>query len=118
MTRIERVAPTLRDPDEKILIDEASLLLAEKRTSLSTVRTGVALVALPRSVVSALVATSRMYDRAEMAPVLVPVLAVCGVLLVLGAYLIARAVVRIHRYDAQLHALRRRNRRLARLLAD
>ena len=39
--------------------NEVQLLLAEKRTSLSAMRTGIAIFAFPLSVLSVLIATSR-----------------------------------------------------------
>lgn len=102
--------------DESLLVDEAQLLLSEKRTSLSTMRTGIAVAALPLSIVSALIATSRLYDPSEVLALLVPVLVACGFLLVLGGYLMIRAMGRIRHYDRLLHELRKQNARVARLL--
>ena len=45
-----------------ILINEIQLILAEKRTSLAAMRTGIAVFVLPLSVLSVLVATSKYYD--------------------------------------------------------
>ncbi|MBL8730711.1 MAG: hypothetical protein JNM25_19995 [Planctomycetes bacterium] len=102
--------------DETLLVAEAQLLLAEKRTSLSTIRTGIAVAALPLSVVSILIATSRMYDPAGMAHLLVPLLGACALLFLFGAWLMLHATIRIHRYDQRLRALQARNRRVAELL--
>jgi len=44
-----------------LIINEVQLLLSEKRTSLSTLRTGIAIFAFPLSVLSVLIATSRHY---------------------------------------------------------
>jgi len=43
------------------IYDEIELILSEKRTALSTLRTGIAVFALPLSVLSVLVATSSYY---------------------------------------------------------
>lgn len=95
---------------------EAQLLLAEKRTSLSEIRTSIALAALPLSVVSVLIATSNMYDAATMTHLLIAVFTACALLFGLGLYLLVRAVCRIHRYDAMIRALRTKNSRVADLL--
>lgn len=102
--------------DEALLVAEAQLLLAEKRTSLSAVRTGIAMAALPLSVVSVLIATSKMYDAATMTNLLVPLLLACALMFGFAAYLMIRAVFRIHHYDRLLRALRARNKRVAELL--
>ena len=48
------------------------MLLAEKRTALASLRTGVAVFALPLSVLSALIATSRYYSIEKVMPLLAP----------------------------------------------
>lgn len=50
----------------KHIINELQLVLSEKRTALSVLRTGIAIFALPLSVVTVLVATSRYYDVFEI----------------------------------------------------
>ena len=42
-------------------INQVQLLLAEKRTALAIMRTGIAVFALPLSIFSALIATSKWY---------------------------------------------------------
>ena len=42
-----------------LCINQVQLLLAEKRTALAVMRTGIAVLALPLSVFSALIATSK-----------------------------------------------------------
>jgi hypothetical protein len=60
------------------------VLLSEKRTSLSTMRTGIAVFAFPLSVLSILIATSRMYQLQEVMQWLVPLLLLNLGLTVLG----------------------------------
>lgn len=109
-------APQKTFENEAILVAEAQLLLAEKRTSLAAIRTGIALTAIPLSIVSALIATSKLYDASTMAHLLIPVLLACVLLLALGLYLMIRAVIRIHRYDRLLRLLQTKNDRMAELL--
>src|ERR1051326_9568877 len=87
---------------DKLVFDEIQLILAEKRTALSGLRTGIAVFALPLSVLSVLVATSRYYDFLQVMQLLVPLLFLCTALVVLGAYLIITAIRRIHHYDGQI----------------
>ena len=82
-----------------IAINEAQLVLAEKRTSLAVMRTGIAVLALPLSVTSLLIATSKYYDVLHVLHFLIPLLALNTALVVLGAYLITRSIRRMHRYD-------------------
>ena len=57
-------------------INQVQLLLSEKRTALSVMRTGIAVLALPLSIFSALIATSRWYNVMEVWPLLVLVVAI------------------------------------------
>ena len=96
--------------------NEVQLLLAEKRTSLSIMRTGIAVFAFPLSVLSVLIATSKSYEVHAVMHWLVPLVLINAGLVALGIYLITRAVLRIHRYDRLLDELKRKNTRLAELL--
>ena len=96
--------------------NEVQLLLAEKRTSLSAMRTGIAVFAFPLSVLSVLIATSKSYDVREVLHWLVPLVLLNLGLTVLGIYLITRAVIRIQRYDRLLDKLKSKSARLAELL--
>jgi hypothetical protein len=46
---------------DAMILNEVQVLLSEKRTSLSTMRTGIAVFAFPLSVLSILIATSGSY---------------------------------------------------------
>jgi len=61
-----------------IVINEVQLILAEKRTSLAAMRTGIAVFALPLSVLSVLIATSKFYDVLNVMHLLVPLLSHSG----------------------------------------
>lgn len=82
-----------------MIINEVQLILAEKRTSLAAMRTGIAVFALPLSVLSVLVATSKYYDFIQVLHMIIPLLTICACLVVLGAYLIIRSMIKIHHYD-------------------
>ena len=89
-----------------IVISEVQLILAEKRTSLAFLRTGIAVFALPLSVLSVLIATSRYYHFMNVLPLLVPLLVICLILISLGFYLILRAIIKIRRYDRIINGLK------------
>jgi Na+/melibiose symporter-like transporter len=96
--------------------DQIQLILAEKRTALSTMRTGIAVFALPISAFSVLIVMSKYYEPARVLQWLVPLIALCLGLIVLGCYLISIAVVRIRRYDRHIQALKVKHAELAQLL--
>jgi len=114
-----------RDPDrlpsdaavrhESMLINEISLVLAEKRTSLSVMRTGLAIMALPLSVLSVLVVISKYYDPMKVMYFLGPLLFLCGILTILGAYMIIRSLKRISQLDRVIIALKKQNANLREL---
>jgi uncharacterized membrane protein YidH (DUF202 family) len=98
-----------KSPDsETIIINEIQLLLAEKRTSLAAMRTGIAVFALPLTVISILIATSKYYDIVHVLHLLVPLLVLCAVLVLLGSYLIIRSIMRIHHYDWHISKIKRK----------
>lgn len=98
---------------DAIVINEAQLILAEKRTSLSAMRTGIAVFALPLSVLSVLIATSKYYDVLHVMPLLIPLLALNAVLIFLGGYLIVRSILRLRHYDLLIKALKRKHSAVA-----
>jgi uncharacterized membrane protein YidH (DUF202 family) len=99
-----------------LLFNEIQLLLAEKRTSLSVLRTGIAILVLPLSVLSVLIATSRLYGTTDVLHFLVPVLAISTVLTLLAFYLIVRALHRIHVVDRHIAQLKHGSRLITELL--
>ena len=108
------------DPEHQSLdamtLNEAQLLLAEKRTALSTLRTGIAVFALPLSVLSVLIATSKSYEPGKVLHWLIPLVLLNLGLVALGIYLISLAVIRIRHYDRLIDDLKRKHSRLAELL--
>jgi uncharacterized membrane protein YidH (DUF202 family) len=98
---------------EGVVINEVQLLLAEKRTSLASMRTGIAVFALPLSVLSVLVATSKYYDFFQVLNMIIPLLVMCVALALLGAYLIIRSIIKLHHYDNIILKLKKKNSKLA-----
>ena len=96
-------APT-HEP-EGLLINEAQLLLAQKRTLLAEVRTGLAILAVPLSIISLLIVTSRLYHYQDNLWLLVPLIAVCTGMAILGGSLIIGSVIRLRRTAQELHAV-------------
>ena len=96
-----------------MIMNEVQLILAEKRTSLAAMRTGIAVFVLPLSVLSVLIATSKYYDAIKVIHWLVPLLALCAVMVVLGSYLIIHSIVRVHRHDQLILRLKQKHSRIA-----
>ena len=92
---------------DPVAINEAQLILAEKRTSLSVMRTGIAVLAIPLGVTSLLIATSRYYDLLHVMHLMVPLMVLNSVLVVLGIYLIVRAFRRLHHQDRMMREIKR-----------
>jgi len=105
--------PEQSERSESILINEVQLLLAEKRTSLSVLRTGITVFALPLSVLGVLVATSEFYNPMNALPMIIPLLVLCTGLIILGIYLTHRAVGKIRKYDRTILELKKRHSALA-----
>ena len=106
--KVERISATPDEP-HNLLINELQLILAEKRTTLSVLRTGIAVIVLPLSILSVLVATSRFYETPDVLHLLAPLLVICSVLILLGFYLISRSIVRIHRYDRMISKIKKKH---------
>ena len=95
----------IHNSEENLRLSETQLLLAEKRTALSALRTGIALLALPLSVVSFLVATSSLYNVLDVLYLVAQLLAVCVVLVILGSYIVMRAIIRMRMFDRKIKAI-------------
>jgi uncharacterized membrane protein YidH (DUF202 family) len=92
-----------------IIINEVQLILAEKRTSLAGLRTGIAVFAIPLSLMGILIATSRYYDIIHVLHLFLPFVFLNLILVVLGAYLVVRAIVKLRREDRLIRELKRRH---------
>src|SRR5467141_5285615 len=87
---------------DNLILGEIQVLLSEKRTALSTMRTGIAVFALPLSVLSALIATSRYYSIGKVMPLLVPLLLLNLGLVVLGTWLVYRSIRRFYHFERRI----------------
>jgi uncharacterized membrane protein YidH (DUF202 family) len=97
---------------DTIIINEVQLLLAEKRTSLAALRTGIAVFALPLSVLSVLIATSKYYEITHVMPLLLPLLLLSAALVILGTYLVVRAIIRIRHFSRLITAIKKKHSRI------
>jgi uncharacterized membrane protein YidH (DUF202 family) len=88
--------------EESVDIGRIQLLLAEKRTALAALRTGIAIFTLPLSVTTVLITTSRYYNFTANLQFLIPLLGVCIVLVAAGTYLIVGSLMRFRRHGEQI----------------
>jgi uncharacterized membrane protein YidH (DUF202 family) len=101
---------------DSVIFGEIQVLLAEKRTALASLRTGIAVFALPLSVLSALIATSRFYSMEKVMPLLVPLLLLNLGLVVLGTWLVFRSIRRIHHFEHRIKELSKKYRSIAQFI--
>lgn len=101
------MASDQKEESSELILNEVQLLLAEKRTSLSAMRTGIAVFALPLSALSVLIATSKFYEIVHVIPFLVPLLIICFALVLLGGFLIIQAILKIRHYDHLIMKIKR-----------
>ena len=102
---------------DMLVVQEMQLLLAEKRTALSTLRTGIAIFAFPLSVLSVLIATSKSYELHAVMHWLLPMIGINLGLIALAVYLIIHALRRLKHYNRLISEYKRKHSRLAELLA-
>ena len=98
---------------DNVILGEIQVLLSEKRTALASLRTGIAVFALPLSVLSVLIATSRYYNFGKVMPLLAPLLLLNLGLVVLGSWLIYHSICRIHHYDRLIRQLTQKYRSIS-----
>lgn len=102
--------------NRSLLMSEVQLLLAEKRTSLATLRTGITVFVLPLSVLTILVSTSKFYNVFEVPYFILPLVGICIFLIVLGIYLIMRAIKNIREFDNIITEIKKKDRIFEKLI--
>lgn len=85
---------TASKPISQPLFAKIQIVLAIKRTALTVFRTGLAVCAVPLSITSFLIATSRYYSVDAVAGAIIPLGIFNFILLVIGVYLIGRSTRR------------------------
>lgn len=94
---------------DSILIGEIQLILAEKRTSFALMRTGIAVLAIPLSIISFLIITSRYYDVQRVLYLLIPLAILSFVFLLFGSYLILKSIIQIRHYDEMIKKIKKKH---------
>ena len=83
---------------------------------LAVFRTGIALVALPMSIMSFLIATSRYYEVIHVLHLLIPLGLLCLALFGFGGMLVFTSLKRMRRHDRLIHEIKSRHSIVARFL--
>ncbi|OQX90634.1 MAG: hypothetical protein B6D58_09830 [candidate division Zixibacteria bacterium 4484_95] len=100
----------------KHIINEVNLILSEKRTALSVLRTGIAIIMFPLSVLTVLVATSRFFDIKDALIFAIPLGFLCLVFFIYGVLLVIRSSISIRKYDELAKKLLKQSNYLSQLL--
>jgi uncharacterized membrane protein YidH (DUF202 family) len=93
-------------PEDPLIINEAQLILAEKRTHLASLRTGIAVMALPMAFISFLIASSQLYQIKSVLWFMIPLLVACTALGLLGAYMVAKSFLKLRQAEKMLQVLK------------
>ena len=102
--------------NERVIIDEVQVLLEEKRTSLSVMRTGIGIFIVQIIIFGILIAASKSYQFLEVLHMTIPFYVINGCLVLLAYYLIITSLIRIRRYDRLITGLKKKHRRIAELM--
>lgn len=107
---------TSKVEQEMLLVQEVQLLMAEKRTALSVLRTGVGISALPLGIFSVLIATSGNYKFTGVLHLIIPVILACLALFVFSGYLAVRAMRKILLVEDRIRKMKHRSSAIENLL--
>jgi uncharacterized membrane protein YidH (DUF202 family) len=107
------MSPILKNENERVIIDDIQVLLEEKRTSLSVMRTGIAIFVVQIFIFGFLIATSKFYHFLEVMHMSIPFYIINACLMLLAYYLIVTSLIRIRRSDRSITELKRKHRRIA-----
>lgn len=116
MVQKDQTAVETKTFEELDTVALIQLVLAEQRTALATLRTGIAILVLPMSVVSFLIATSRYYTVTNELHLLIPLLLFSGTIVLVGFYLVLKSVSRMHQHDKLIAKIKREHPSIRRYL--
>lgn len=102
--------------DQKLLMSEVQLLLAEKRTNYALLRTGVTVSLIPVSLWTVLISTSRLWNVFDVLWLLVPVMIIASALFLLGTWIILHALSHLRHVEHTIDGIRKNDTLLETLL--
>jgi len=94
---------------EHLLIEAMQLLLEEKQTSLSVMRTGIFILLAQLVFLCVLIATSQFYETLQVVHMIIPFYVLNIALLFLAGYLIVHSLLRIRHYDSLILRLKKKH---------
>jgi uncharacterized membrane protein YidH (DUF202 family) len=100
------------------IYNTVSLLLSEKRTSLSMMRTAIAILTLPTSIFTVLIVTSRYYEVSKQLHFVLPLIVICMALIFFGTYLVFRSFKKIKVIDHRIHEIRKKDEYMRNILKE
>jgi len=103
---------------KSLLINEVQMLLSEKRTSLSSMRTGIAINAIPLSLLVLMVTMSKYYEVSEMVWEIGTLSSFCILLLCIGTYMILRSLKKLHDYDRIILEIKKKHKSIGRFIEE
>ena len=92
--------------DQRLLMTEVQLLLADKRTAYALLRTGVTVSLVPLSLWTFLIGTSKLWNPFDVMWILIPFGILTTMLFALGIYLVSHALAHVRHTEAVLTGLR------------
>lgn len=101
---------------EQLLLNEIQVLLAEKRTYYALLRSSVALVTLPLTVIVFLVSTNEYHGLFNFVWLMVLVVGVLVLISIIGISFFARAENRIKSIDKMIVTIKTENKRIAEII--
>ena len=90
-------------------MQKLQLLFSEQRTSLSILRTGIAIFTLPLSVLTVLIATSRYYQIMEILYLVIPLAVILLGLVALAIWMIVRAMRNIAHIRSMIDKIKKQD---------
>ena len=105
-----------RPQSEKVLLGEIQLILSEKRTYFSLLRTGIAIFTFPLTIIAFLAATSEhhsLFDKTSIATIIIGVLSIVSVF---GLVLFFLAESRVKHLNRLILSIKKENKRLAEIV--
>jgi uncharacterized membrane protein YidH (DUF202 family) len=114
--KIENKLHTKSPQSEKFLLGEIQLILAEKRTYFSLLRTGIAIFTFPLTIIAFLGATSQYHEIFTSLLVGLIVIGTLLVISVIGLILFFRAERRVKQLNRLVLQMKHKNKRLSEII--
>ena len=105
-----------KKPSEAILLNEIELLLAEKRTNFSLLRTGIAVATLPLTVAIFLIATNDFHNTFDNKFYLLAIVITLAAITASGVFMAVFASRKIKKVDVAVLKIEKDNKRIKNII--